>query len=360
MNLRTTASIAGAALLTVLATAQDEPTAAVQTTDDYKHLGVDGSGTTNPSKCFWHIMSKLNEQIKVPTKFSYRAVGSGTGQQEFLGKGIVVSGGDPYAEGAETSDTMMAYNDFGSGDIPISKVDKDTWNAKGVDFVQLPFVLSAVTFFHSIPGVPTGDRGLNMTACLLSRIFAGEITNWDHEDILEENQGLNVEKDLAIFVGRRVLGSSSTYSMTHYLNAQCPQTEENPNGWPLDKTNKEIEWAPVTHECDGSGLMTACIQDNKGAIGYIDAAHGLEAGLTEIRLKNGDGRFLTTEDAQVTGIQAAALDLADVPDSADGDFSEVKFYNMVRRVLLCDCVCVILVPFPKSPFSNTPLSSFFS
>jgi hypothetical protein len=29
-------------------------------------LGLYGSGTTNPSKCFWHIMAKFQEQIKIP------------------------------------------------------------------------------------------------------------------------------------------------------------------------------------------------------------------------------------------------------------------------------------------------------
>jgi len=74
--------------------------------------------------------------------------------------------------------------------------------------------------------------------------------------------------------------------------------------------------------------MTACIETNPGAIGYIDAAHGIEAGLTEIRLSNGDGNFLTSQDAGVLGVQDAAKDLSAVPDSADGDFSQVEFYNM--------------------------------
>jgi len=175
---------------------------------------------------------------------------------------------------------------------------------------------------------------LNLTACLLAQIFDAEITTWDNPDILDINPNLNVAKDYPIFVGRRVLGSSSTYSMTHYLHAQCPQTEENPKGWPESKTASKIEWHPSTYPCDGSGLMTNCIQDNEGAIGYIDAAHGHEALLTEIRISNAEGRFLTTIDAGETGIQQAAVDLTKVPSSADGDFSEVAFYNMVRGVLL--------------------------
>ncbi|KAL7529171.1 hypothetical protein ACHAXR_004982 [Thalassiosira sp. AJA248-18] len=310
MNLHTASSLLGTALLGAIATtssAQEEP------------LGLYGSGTTNPSKCFWHIMAKFEEQIKIPAKLSYRAVGSGTGIKEFLGKGILV-------DGVET-DTDIAYNDFGAGDIPISSADREAWLAKGIEFVQLPFVLSAVSFFHNIPGVPSGEGGLNMTACLLARIFDGDIKTWDHPDILAENEGLNVAADYPIFVGRRELGSSSTYSITHYLNAQCPQNESNPKGWPADKTASKIVWDDSTVACDGSGPMTTCIRENEGAIGYIDASHGHEALLNEIKLKNGDGRFLTSKESGIEGIQAAAVDLSEVPDQADGDFSNVAYYN---------------------------------
>ena len=306
MNLRSAASLLLIGATTIVA--QDSS------------ISLNGSGTTNPSKCFWHIMDKLMEQIKVPARLTYRAVGSGTGIQEFLGKDIPEEG----------SNTYTPYNDFGSGDIPIDGADLEAWNAQGIEFVQLPFVLSAVSFFHSIPGVPNGDGGLNMTACLLARVFDGDITTWDHEDIKKINPNLNVNADSKIFVGRRVLGSSSTYSITNYLHAQCPRNEKNPKGWPADKVGSTVEWYEGTNECDGSGAMTDCLVENAYAIGYIDSAHGHEEDLNEIKLSNGDGIFLTAKEAGVNGIQAAALDLSAVPDSADGDFSTMAFYNKVR------------------------------
>lgn len=275
---------------------------------------------------FWHILDKLSEQIKIPTQLTYRAVGSGTGISEFLGKDIPKDSG---------INDYKAYNDWGSGDIPISAEDRTTWNNESIEFVQLPFVLSAVSFFHSIPGVPNGQGGLNMTACLLARVFDGDITMWDHEDIAEINPSLDVPKNYPIFVGRRVLGSSSTYSITNYLYAQCPRGLDNPKGWPVDKVGSEIMWDESTNECDGSSAMTACLVNNEGAIGYIDSAHGHEEDLNEIALTNGDGIFLTAKDAGKEGIQAAATDLSDAPESADGDFSSMAFYNKVSMV---DCV----------------------
>ena len=141
VNLRSASVLLSATLIGLVSgqndmattTTADGPTDVNQ---EYEALGVDGSGTTNPSKCFWHIMAKFNEQIKLPVRMSYRAVGSGTGIKEFLGKDIKIDG--------EETDTYEAYNDFGAGDIPISKEDRQEWNDKGIDFVQLPFVLSAV------------------------------------------------------------------------------------------------------------------------------------------------------------------------------------------------------------------------
>lgn len=161
-----------------------------------------------------------------------------------------------------------------------------------------------------------------MTACLLAKILGAEITTWDHPEILDLNPNLSVQPDYPIFVARRVLGSSSTYSVTHYLRAQCP------DGWPESMTSSEVEWHPSTNPCDGSDLMTSCIKDNEGAIGYLDAAHGHEELLTEISLKNGDGLFVTSKEVGVEGVQAA-VDLSLVPTSADEDFSEVAFYNKV-------------------------------
>jgi len=353
MKFRTAAvSLLGAALHGLLAArAQAEDATTME-----PPLGISGSGTTNPSKCFWHVMSMFEEQMKLPAKLTYRAVGSGTGQKEFLGKGIDVGGTE--------TDTQLPYNDFGAGDIPIAAVDRTAWFARGVEFVQLPFVLSAVSFFHNIPGVPSGGaRGLNMTACLLSRVFGADIATWDHPDILAINPGLNVAEDFPIFVGRRVLGSSSTYSITHYLNAQCPPTIKEPEGWPYDKTASRIEWHPDTNPCDGSSAMTKCIVDNEGAIGYIDAAHGHAEGLNEIRLKNGDGKFLTSTEAGKAGVQSAAEDLSEVPASADGDFSKVAYYNepgaTTWPISLVSYVYIRKdLSFIKNPASRTLLKAF--
>lgn len=64
---------------------------------------LEGAGTTNPSKYLWNIGETFMTRIRGPAKIGYRAVGSSTGQKEFVGV-------DP---------DYLPLNDFGAGDIPM-------------------------------------------------------------------------------------------------------------------------------------------------------------------------------------------------------------------------------------------------
>jgi len=168
-------------------------------------LQVHGSGTTNPSKCYWLIMDQIMDRVKIPLRMTYRAVGSSTGQAEFIGRSNDTTGAN-----------FVPDNDFGSGDIPISTDDYNTLTSAGVEIVQLPIVLGAISLFHSVPNVSAEPgQGLNLTACVIARIFKRDITTWDHEDVVALNPNLDLPSaDYPITVAHRVLGSSSTASVT--------------------------------------------------------------------------------------------------------------------------------------------------
>lgn len=140
-------------------------------------------------------------------------LGSGPGQTEFLGEN---NGWTPNTH-------------FGSGDIPIGEEDFTNLNSNTSGMLHIPFVLGSISVFHSVPGVPDGVGGLNLTECLLARIFNRDIKVWNHPDIVEFNENLNLPyANYPINVARRVEGSSSTSSLTSYLRASCPSywTEE--------------------------------------------------------------------------------------------------------------------------------------
>lgn len=123
-------------------------------------ISLHGSGTTNPSRCYWQIMDQMQAQAKLPVKMTYRGVGSSTGQAEFVGDGVT------------------SFNQFGSGDIPITQENYDLFPAGSI--IHLPVVLGAISFFHS---VPVGDGKLNISPCLLAKIMSRKITDWTDQEV---------------------------------------------------------------------------------------------------------------------------------------------------------------------------------
>mmetsp|Transcript_1512 Transcript_1512/g.2108 ORF Transcript_1512/g.2108 Transcript_1512/m.2108 type:complete len:561 (-) Transcript_1512:769-2451(-) len=279
-------------------------------------FGLHGSGTTNPSKCFWILMNQIEDRSRLPLKLSYRAVGSSTGVKEFAG----------------ADNAYAPYNDFGAGDIPVPQDVYDSINAdadNGGEMLHFPFALGAISIFHSIPGVPSGKGGLNMTSCLIAKIFDRRIIHWDHEDILAVNPSLKdylPSDDYPINLAHRVKGSSSTASVTKYLTVSCPDE------WPddTDHVGSTISWPPAgdhVFECEGSGGMTTCIRDNEGTIGYIDSGHGHSENLVEIELENADGTVLSSKEAADANGIASAADNTALPSELTASFASVDFLN---------------------------------
>lgn len=280
-------------------------------------IQVHGSGTTNPSKCYWRIMTQMMQRAKLPLHMTYRAVGSSTGQFEFIGQNNT------------TPFSYTAWNDFGSGDIPISTENYEALKNNNVEIAHFPFVLGAISFFHSVPGMENGSNGLNLTSCQLAKIFKREIIYWDDDEIKSDNPHLDLPfPNYPIKVARRVKGSSSTASITDYLYQSCPAE------WSIDQVGATIDWPEDTMKCEGSGGMTSCIRDNEGTIGYIDSGHGHDENLVEIELQNADGNFLSSKQAGDNGIGLAAVKALEegiLPADSTHDYGHVKLLNMPGR-----------------------------
>ena len=275
-----------------------------------------GSGTTNPSKFYWEAISILETRAKLPVRMTYRGVGSSTGQYEFIG--------------VDSTDGTTAYNDFGSGDMPLSQTYYDTMQTAGIEVMHAPIVLGAMSFFHNIPGVPNGGNGINLTACLLARIFSRDITKWDDDDIVAINPILDVPSNQPIIVYHRTYGSSTTSGITTYLNAACPDE------WSSDMVGSTVDWDTATYAVEGSGEMSSYIASTDYSIGYIDSGHGHDDGLREVELENKDGLFQSSAEAierggvALAGSQAIATGV--LPTDPTQSFAEVSFHNMPGNV----------------------------
>lgn len=255
---------------------------------------------------------------------TYRAVGSSTGQAEFLG----VNNTDPNSADDDGQDFIhWPHTDFGAGDIPISKskweaLNKSPTGASSLKMVHLPFALSSVSFFYNLNGV--GE--IDLDGCLLAKIFKREITMWNDPEILATNPTL-VDENVEITVCRRTYGSSSTKSITKFLNIQCPRE------WDDSMVSSMLgnKWHPETEAVEGSGGMADCISTTNGAIGYLESGHGWSESLQEISLKNKEDQYVTSKYAFDNGGIASAAEDPVLPVTATADWGHVEFINMGGR-----------------------------
>ena len=297
-----------------------------------QHHELHGSGTTNPSKFFWKVMDLMEERSRTPVTMTYRAVGTSRARSREpvvcetrrvtfppekrkdpaaftrrLNRDLLLRSRRPLVSGSGTGQSDFIgdetaggnYNHFGSGDIPFDSDGYADANVVHSQFIQVPFVIGGIAFFHS---VPASYGEIDLDACLLAKIFSRDITVWNHADIVALNPAL-ASLNQPITVARRVEGSSSTSLITKYLNAQCPTvwTTAMVGKAPCDDetTTSCVNWATDTVEAQGSGGISGYLAANDYSISYIDIGHGLASGLGEIALKNFDEYFVkpSTEGA---------------------------------------------------------------
>jgi len=134
-------------------------------------LSIHGSGAVLSSGCFGRVMEKLETRSKLPVKMTYRAIGSKDGHLEFLEK---------------DGDSVVV--DFSGANYALSKKTHRDFTQSNKEILQLPVFLRATSFYHGIPNTPN----LNLTGCVLSKIFSGEIQSWDDHEIKAINPNLSL------------------------------------------------------------------------------------------------------------------------------------------------------------------------
>ncbi|CAJ1357226.1 unnamed protein product [Effrenium voratum] len=283
--------------------------------DGYGVVPLHGSGTTNTKNWFAKAMKLMETRARVPLFLTYRAVGSGTGQKEFVGDGASM---------------FKSYSNFGAGDIPMSSSNFQALMAQTPPetMVHMPLALGAIGVFHSVPKEMLGGATeVKLDACLLAKIFSGAVTTWDDAQVLAQNPTLSVPAGTVIKVAHRTLGSSSTGGLSGYLNKKCPSS------WTLGASSS-ISWPAQANfnNVEGSPGMQSFIMGNQYAIGYLDAGHGHDFEMSEVALTNFAGMTRTSKESIAlggvaeAGSQAASSNV--FPVDASTDWSAVNLYDM--------------------------------
>jgi phosphate transport system substrate-binding protein len=167
--------------------------------------------------------------------------------------------------------------DFGASDAPLTP---DQQTACG-DCVQIPWALSAMAIAYNVPGGPTH---VNLDGSTISKIFLGQITNWNDPEIKALNKGASLP-DLKITPVFRSDGSGSSYALTDYLSSV--------SGTWKTKVGVSTQPAfPAGQGAKGSAGVAGLISRTNGAIGYVDIAYAITNHIHFAAVKNRAGKFL--------------------------------------------------------------------
>ena len=200
------------------------------------NVALTGAGASFPAPLYQNWFVQLNKEVP-KLQVNYQSVGSGAGVEQF------------------TTGTV----DFGASDVAM----KDEEIAKvGEGVILLPVTAGSIVMAYNLPGV----EGLKLSREAYVGIFDGSITKWNDPKIADANPDLQLP-DKPITVVHRSDGSGTTGVFTKHL-AAISQDWEATIG-----QGKSVEWPTSKGKFiggKGNEGVTASIQQNEGAIGYVE------------------------------------------------------------------------------------------
>ena len=183
----------------------------------------------------------------------------------------------PVGSGAGIAAITNRQVDFGASDAPLSTDQATACKS----CVQIPWALSATSVAYNIPGAPTH---LNLDGKTISKIFLGQITNWNDRAIKALNKGASLP-DLKITPVFRSDGSGTSYNFTDYLSAVNAEWKS--------KVGVSTQPAfPTGVGAKGSGGVAGVVSRTDGAVTYVDVAYALKNHIRFAAVRNAAGKFL--------------------------------------------------------------------
>ena len=234
------------------------------------------------SKAFYDY-SKSHGDVQV----NYQSIGSGGGIAQFTQRTV----------------------DFGATDVPMNAGEVKAAEASGGPVLQVPVALGGESIVYNVPGVASG---LHLTSGLLAGIFLGKITSWNDPQIAKLNGGMKLP-NTPIVVVHRSDGSGTTYIFTDYLSAISAEWKTKVG------TGKSVMWiAASAIGGKGNEGVAGQVNNNPGAIGYVELAYAIQNKMSQATLQNAAGKYISDAPG---GMRAAA---AAKPDVSATSFSIVN------------------------------------
>ena len=229
---------------------------------------IEGAGATFPFPLYNKMFTEYYQETGI--KVEYEAIGSGAGIKKFLGRQI----------------------DFGATDAFLS--DSDMLKTD-IEILHIPICLGAVAISYNLDIADT----LNLSPEVLTKIFKGEIKQWDDPRIQQINPDIVLQKE-KITVIVRSDASGTTKIFTEYLSRVD-------DDWAKSIGNgKKINWV-VGNETKGNFGVAARINEFVGAIGYLEKIYAQSNNMAIAKIQNKAGNFIYPDPESVS--MAANIEL---------------------------------------------------
>lgn len=240
----------------------------------FAQVSLESGGASFPYPLYstWIDVYTENNDVRI----DYQSIGSGGGIRGIIDKTF----------------------DFAGSDAPMR--DEELERADG-KIMHIPTVMGAVAVTYNLEGI---DQQLKLDSKTVANIFLGNITKWNDEEIQASNPEVDLP-DKYIVVVRRSDGSGTTNAFTDFLTKVSSEWEETVG------FGKAVNW-PTGMGAKGNEGVAGQVQQNDGAIGYVELAYAIENDLSHAKLKNKDGNFVEASLESTTAAAAGAV--ADMPE----------------------------------------------
>lgn len=240
-----------------------------------------------------------------------------------------------YSYSQENPGTQVTYQSMGSG-AGLNQIKAGTVDFAGSDnpltleqqeeagLVQVPMLTGGVVVIVNLPGVKDGQ--LKLSKEVLSRIYLGEITNWNDPAIKAINPKLRLPK-LKITVVRRSDSSGTSFIFTNYLSKISADWKQKVG------QGSSVKW-PVGIGGQKNPGVCNNVARTRGAIGYTEYTYAVEAKLACAQLENADGKFIAPTQASFSASAVAAdwknapgfyMELTNVPGARSWPITGVTY-----------------------------------
>ena len=228
-----------------------------QTAEVKEPFKLNAAGATFPAPLYNSWFQDFAKETG--NQVNYQAVGSGSGVRQYIAGTV----------------------DFGASDGAVS--DKK----QKIPMIHVPMTGGAIVPAYNYPGCDA-----EMTQTELADVFLGKIDNWSYF-------GCAPKRIVTVW---RADGSGTTKGFTNSLSAFSPEWKKTVG------TGKAVKW-PVGVGGKGNSGVAATIQNQPGAIGYLNYGYVVGDKFQQVALQNKAGKFVKANaETSAAGLSQIVLD----------------------------------------------------